>query len=230
MNHLGRTQRLEIGGKVYRVSRYERRLLREWHQWAREQLTNPLNSAAEVLDWLEPETQRLVINEAADRADELNDPLSPLIQELVSTWEGQREALAILLADANLLPMHEARSLIDDAREGQGEDELTNILLTAQGRTMGLADVSRAYYQELGLVRSVESKHHPVDWLDIDRKLVEHFSLKPWELDRLTISELFTLYQKEQEVNSYDATEMVKAYNKLTPTQQLILAFRHYHA
>lgn len=230
MNYIGRKQRIELGSKLYTLSRFERRLLRQWLRWAREQFPNPLQVAADTLARLNlPEPAAAALVAVADQqAESAYRFTGDEIQGLFQTWTGQREILALLLMDGSDLARAEAENVADKVREAHGDTFVVNLILDASGRPdTHPGDTAVAYYQELGMIPRDLPSRSDIDWGSVDRSLVEAHSFRPWELDRLTLSEMVSLYQKhDNTVDPYTAAERIKCYNSLTPLQKLTLAFR----
>lgn len=224
MRHIGLRQTLWLGDKVYHFSRYERRLVRRWLDWARTVLPNPLEQVEKALPDLPEECAVAAVDIARDLTIKSLCLDSPELRELAYSWQGVRHSLALCLEE---LPLPEAYAIMDKIYQERGEVECINLLVSAQGDGRTMTQVSVGYYRALGLLPGGDCSLSSIDWLKIDRNLITNFYLTPERIDCMTLTEIFTLYSKEEEVPFSQREAQIKAYKSLNAHQRLELAKLH---
>src|SRR5579885_3791229 len=101
MNHLGKRTSFSLSGTTYWLSRFERRFLRQWFEWAESVLPNPILSVVDHVDDFPPEIAKTVVSDASRCARLRWSLSSPELWDFFNSPQGQNAALAMLLRDSH---------------------------------------------------------------------------------------------------------------------------------
>lgn len=99
MNYIGKETTIKVGDKEYKLSRLSRSIMREFVEWAKTLLPDPLEAALDAVKQLSGhlELQQLLVKEALNERKSYLDFRSPEIQELLDTFDGQVKMVQLLL-------------------------------------------------------------------------------------------------------------------------------------
>ena len=220
-------------GRQYRLSRYSRRLLREYLAWVDQVAGNPLEDIAAGYASLPLELQALALKTADRLAKQRGSVYSDAFSELWVTAAGQCVVLALLLRQHHPdLTAQDVEELYLDGCQEHGEGFWLERFITAVGRMpVTETDLQGQFYQELGLLPAATGPAKPQkeSWLEIDKTLLKEFHLRPQELEELTLTEVLvyasSLSEKQPMLKS-EVQAMRQIYFALTPEQRLELYLR----
>lgn len=117
--HIGREQVLEIAGRKWKLSRWERRIWWELLQWARPQIPDPVETIAKHLDKLPDKLASYAVDKALAASRTFLSVNSPEVDSLLESLEGMVKVLHLLLLEhqpsitedeAYCLAMHVAKT------------------------------------------------------------------------------------------------------------------------
>lgn len=97
-DYIGRETTIEVGGKSYTLTRYDRAVLDKMTEWARARLPSPLAAIKDHLADLPRHLQDTAIKAAVEMGGRKLSFDSPLIQEQMTTMDGGVKILSLLLA------------------------------------------------------------------------------------------------------------------------------------
>jgi hypothetical protein len=221
MRHLGIEQTIKAEGQTFRLSRFTRRLLRLWFEWADGFLGNPLAIAEEHFGTFpEPDVLIGVASDLMTHRYSFNDPA---VWHLWNSPDGVRQAFGLLL--------DKYHSEIDPTPiiDSLGLARVERLLALANGvPPVDVAEIERQYFASLGLLPETEpAPFRTMDWAEFDASLFQNLHLTPDQIDAMTPTEITVLCRKLDEANGRsltEAAEVAKLYAKLTPEQILHLA------
>jgi hypothetical protein len=219
MRYFGIEQSVKADGKTFRLSRFSRRLLRLWFEWAASYIENPLAIVDEHFERF-PEKE-LLISIASDMMTHRFSFNDEAVLQLWTNDIGINKAFALLFdkyhADVDPDPI--ARAL--------GIGEVRRLLILANGvAPVDTMQIERDYFASLGLLPQREQREiKTIDWEEFDASLFQNVHLTPEQIDELTPVEITVLCRKEETgPTSAEAIEHAKLQTKLTPNQILDLA------
>lgn len=232
MFHCGAEQVLNLAGEKIRLSRLVRRLMREWYEWALQQVRDPLEVVIEALPFIPSELQAAVITQADKDACKRYNLDHEQLDSLWQSPEGMLHAFGLLLLKYH--PDKNPEVLFNLVADPSA------VLLKASGRIFkSEMEHEQDYYREVGFLPPQDNKPSSLfatDWTALDRKMFQNFYVLPTELDEMTIPEIMAIAKAEEQVQAVDATEATihaavqqgLRYHWLTPLQKLELAMRKY--
>lgn len=133
MEHIGREQTVEIGGKTYKLSRLTRKMWKAFLAFARDLLPDPLEVVKKALDGFSVEIQEKLVKEALDKATLYLDLFSPQVGSVLSSIEGQSYLFYLLIRDNHDVTEEEATNLFFALINEFGRDKLDTLLVNAAG-------------------------------------------------------------------------------------------------
>lgn len=98
-NYVGKEQTIVVDGKSYKLSRLTRATMKEFAEWAKSLIPNPLDVVAERLDQFAkyPHLQEVMVKDAVARSKTFGDFNSPEVQSIMSSMDGQIKMVSMLL-------------------------------------------------------------------------------------------------------------------------------------
>lgn len=164
MRHIGKETSVTINGKQYRLSRFTRKVLRDFLEWADKQLGDPLDAIKDKLAGFPPNVQEYLVKDALERASLRRSINSPEVQALMATPEGIMKILSLLfqqhqpgLTDADVEDLYE--TLVEEMGQHEAEEYLSNAIVEASGRMpVDETQTERAFLQEKGLLPASNQK------------------------------------------------------------------------
>jgi hypothetical protein len=133
--YIGRNIAVEIGGRKYVLSRFTRKVLRAFLDWADKELGDPLEAVKGKLAGFPPNIQELMVREAIQAAKLRRSVDSPEVQALMQRPEGVMKILALLFqANHPELTDRDVEALFDQAAQEHGENYLERKILEASGQ------------------------------------------------------------------------------------------------
>jgi hypothetical protein len=100
----GQDQDILVGGKSYRMSKFDLNTFQQFAHWAKARLSDPYAEIAKLKDvfgMLAPEVQKDLIAKAEARASTFGTIQDERIMPLASTWEGANKLFSLLFAKCN---------------------------------------------------------------------------------------------------------------------------------
>lgn len=135
MEYIGRSVTVDAGGKKYTLSRFTRKVLRQFLDWADKELGDPLEQVKAKLAGFPPNIQELMVREAIQSAKLRRSINSPEIQALMSRPEGVMKILALLFQQNHPeLSDRDVEAVFDQCAEEHGEGYLERKILEASGQ------------------------------------------------------------------------------------------------
>jgi hypothetical protein len=234
MFHCGSEVWLEIDGKKYRLPRFVRRLHREWYLWALQQIPDPLEVVSDALPHIPPELHEAVITQADQDACRRFNLGHEDIETLLASREGMLFAFRLLLREYHPGISQEQAEQLFDRLPDPGD-----VLLKTTGKVFKTEyEHEQEMFREAGLLPPIFAKRAPeqaFDWGSMDRKVFQNYHITPSEMDELTLPEILTIIQNDEEPK-VDATPQsleaviaeAQRYHRLTPEQKLELSRKKY--
>lgn len=221
MRHLGVEQTIKHDGKPYRLSRFTRRLLRLWLEWANSQIPSPLALAQDHFGTFG--SPDVLVSVAADLMQHRYSFNDEAVWELWHQEEGVRHAVSLLFETHH--PDADARAIVDSLPINQVQD----LLAKANGvPPVDPFEVERQYYASLGWLPEQEpAPVKTMDWAEFDASLFQHLHLTPDQIDNMTPTEITVLCSKKEDGRGpslQDGIEHAKLFARLTPKQQFELS------
>lgn len=98
-NVIGKEQVITIEGKQYKLARLTRGIMKDFANWAKSLLPNPLDVVAQKLHLFKdfPELQQMMVKEAVKDAKTFGEITSPEVQEIMDSFDGQVKMVTMLL-------------------------------------------------------------------------------------------------------------------------------------
>jgi len=189
-----------------------------------------------------PDTlQQAMLNDARQSALMRRSTYSPDVVSLWTSPIGQCRIIFLLLKKHHPeLSFHQVEELYNDGCWQKGYDYFHDKILVAIGlMPKDEHQLELEVLREFGLLEQEEVEKQPLkpeNWMEIDECLIAHFSLKPWEIDELTMTEIMVFFAslaKKQEAAAEQPTDVIphhrlvglkkykEALAKLTPAQKL---------
>jgi hypothetical protein len=225
MNHLGKRTSFKLADTIYWLSRFERRLLREWFEWSESVLPNPILSVIDHLDDFPPEIAKKIGSDASRCARLRWSFSNPETWDFFNSVAGQTQALVLLLRDSHPeLSQDVAESIIERARRELGDDHLTGLIHETMGRPP-----SELQWVLTTFRPSSQDDPQALEWYKIDQLLCQEHGYRPWELERLTLTEYIMVASKPMEVDNELALKVVRRWKEQTPKENLMDSFRRYY-
>jgi hypothetical protein len=162
---IGRETTIEIGGKKYKLSRFDRLILEQFLDWADKHLGHPLDQIKDKLKDFPPDIQRFMIQEAMSKMALRRSFNSPEVRALLVTPEGSMKLCCLLfqryqpdLTDKDVEKLYEA------ACDEHGYGYMEKVITRSEGvMPIPDSDIERETLIEFGLVEEdkVDQKKRP---------------------------------------------------------------------
>lgn len=154
MNHIGRETTVEVNGKKYRLSRFTRKILRSFLDWANVELGNPLDAIKDRLAGFPPHLQEMIVKDALEQARLRRSVNSPEVQSLLATPQGSMKLLSLLFQQHHPeLTDADVEAIYDACATEHGESYLEKKIVEASGQMpKDESEIEREALQEAGLL------------------------------------------------------------------------------
>lgn len=134
MNHIGRVTEIVVGEKTYKLSRFTRKILARFIDWADKTLPHPLAELKQHIDGFPEPIQKLLVEEALEKHRLRKSINNPDIQALMQTNEGLLKVLCLLFQEYNPgMTDDEVADVFDRCVLEHGEDYLPEKIQQATG-------------------------------------------------------------------------------------------------
>ena len=109
--HIGQEQTIKVNGRDWRLSRWTRAIWREWLEWAKKQIPDPVEECAKILDKFPKDLQEKMVTWALEKKSRVLSLGSPEVNALFDDPEGTCHLLYLLLKK------HQPDATEDDAMD-----------------------------------------------------------------------------------------------------------------
>jgi len=134
MSVLGQEQYKVIGGKQYKLPRFELPQMERWMSWARRQFPSPVEALAPLVMHLSSEELRKLVNDALRERHREKQFFDMDVQELFHSPDGQIRVAMILLQEGQPgMTETEAHALCCQALAEAAPGDMETTLAIAQG-------------------------------------------------------------------------------------------------
>lgn len=154
MRHLGTEVEITVGGKKYKLSRFSRKIVKQFIDWAQTVLPDPLTLVKDKLKDFPPNVQEIIVKDALANARMRRSVNNPEIQALMTTPEGGMKLLSLMFqAHHPNLTDAEVEAIYEQIGLEYGEGYLESKLVQAAGEMpVDDAEAERQVMQEAGLI------------------------------------------------------------------------------
>lgn len=124
-NYIGKEQTITVSGKQYKLCRLTRSIMREFAEWAKALIPNPLDVVAEKLPQFDkyPHLQEIMVKDAVAKSKTYGDFNSPEVQAVMNSMDGQIKMTTLLLKPNHPdITEDEAFQIAMQFQEEHGED------------------------------------------------------------------------------------------------------------
>ena len=97
MAHLGRETEVQALGRIWKLARFDRTIWRQWMDWAKTQLPDPVEEALKIIDRLPEKVAGEVVRKALDEKTSHLGLGSPKVNGLLGSVEGSAYLTYLLL-------------------------------------------------------------------------------------------------------------------------------------
>lgn len=155
MQHLGTEVELEVSGQKYRLSRFSRKIVRQFIDWAQTVLPDPLAIVKDKLRDFPANIQEIMVRDALAQARMRRSVNNPEIQALMTTPEGGMKLLALMFqAHHPDLSETQVEEIYEACAREHGEGYLERKLVQAAGEMpVNEREAEREVMTEAGLLR-----------------------------------------------------------------------------